>query len=131
MKRTIQAQLRGIGELLELDCGDTACLFASARAGGIRTNGGCRCDVVAAVARALVLAGALRRLEPLLRSDRIAHVSLSFELRHTHESDDGTEPVFQATAAEADFDGGDWRDYFGADLEDALVTLIGEEEKRG
>lgn len=27
--------------------------------------------------------------------------------------------------------GGDWRDYFGPDLEDALVTLIGEEEKRG
>ena len=130
MKRSLHTQLRAVGSMLDLDCGDNSCLFAEHK-GGMRTNGGCRCDLAAAVGRATILANALNRLEPLLRSNRIAHVSLSFELRHTHESDDGTEPVFVATANDAQEDGGDWRDYFGADLEDALVTLIGEEEKRG
>jgi hypothetical protein len=48
--QSISKQLRAIGELLGLDCGDNSCL-AAARKGGMRTNGGCTCDFVGAVAK--------------------------------------------------------------------------------
>lgn len=43
-------QLRAIGEVLKLDCGDSSCYFTPQH-GGMRTNGGCTCDVVGAVAK--------------------------------------------------------------------------------
>ena len=30
-------------KLAQSDCGDSSCLFAGRGAGGMRTNGGCRC----------------------------------------------------------------------------------------
>lgn len=48
MPESMHKQLRAIGELLHLDCGDNSCL-ASGKKGGMRTNGGCRCDFVEAV----------------------------------------------------------------------------------
>ena len=52
MSRGMYAQLREVGKLLRLDCGDNSCSFAEKR-GGMRTNGGCRCDLTEAVNRAL------------------------------------------------------------------------------
>lgn len=45
---SITKQLREVGELLGLDCGDNGCLFAREKSGA-RTNGGCQCDLVDAV----------------------------------------------------------------------------------
>lgn len=45
---SITKQLREVGELLGLDCGDNSCLFAREKSGA-RTNGGCQCDLVDAV----------------------------------------------------------------------------------
>ncbi len=41
-------QLREVGALLGLDCGDNSCYFAEQR-DGMRTNGGCRCDLTGRV----------------------------------------------------------------------------------
>jgi len=41
-------QLREVGKLLGLDCGDNSCLFVDQRS-GMRTNGGCWCDIPAAI----------------------------------------------------------------------------------
>jgi hypothetical protein len=41
-------QLKEVGGLLELDCGDQSCMYACQKT-GMRTNGGCRCDLVARV----------------------------------------------------------------------------------
>lgn len=46
---SITKQLKTVGALLGLDCGDNSCLFAVRAAGGMRTNGGCQCDLVAKV----------------------------------------------------------------------------------
>lgn len=48
MTQSMHKQLREIGTLLKLDCGDNSCLAAEHK-GGMRTNGGCRCDFVGAV----------------------------------------------------------------------------------
>lgn len=50
---SIAKQLRDVGELLGLDCGDNSCLFARKKSGA-RTNGGCQCDVVTAVSAILL-----------------------------------------------------------------------------
>jgi len=41
---SIIKQLKVVGALLKMDCGDSACVFAAERK-GMRTNGGCRCDL--------------------------------------------------------------------------------------
>lgn len=41
---SIIKQLRQAGELLNLDCGDNSCYFACGLS-GMRTNGGCQCDL--------------------------------------------------------------------------------------
>lgn len=48
--RGMYAQIRAAGKLLGLDCGDNSCMFAEKR-GGMRTNGGCRCDLAEAITR--------------------------------------------------------------------------------
>ena len=45
---SVHKQLRAIGELLGLDCGDNSCLCVEHKR-GMRTNGGCRCDIAGAV----------------------------------------------------------------------------------
>lgn len=45
---SMMRQCKELGPLLGLDCGDNSCLFAPSK-GGMRTNGGCRCDLVAKV----------------------------------------------------------------------------------
>lgn len=45
---SITKQLRDVGELLGLDCGDNSCMFAREKTGA-RTNGGCQCDLAKAV----------------------------------------------------------------------------------
>jgi len=126
--KSLHQQLRDVGSMLDLDCGDNSCLFAEHK-GGMRTNGGCRCNLAAAVGRMNCLADALRRIEPVLRSDRLRYLSLSHEVRTTHE--DTQECVFLAVAHDAPEDGGDWRDYFGPDLESAMIALVNGEETRG
>jgi hypothetical protein len=63
--RSMQKQLLEIGKLLGLDCGDNSCLCA-ARKGGMRTNGGCRCDISGAVARALACASSVSETTPIV-----------------------------------------------------------------
>jgi len=50
--QSMHQQLREIGELFKLDCGDSSCLCAAEKK-GMRTNGGCRCDISGTVRRAL------------------------------------------------------------------------------
>lgn len=46
--KPMHKQLREIGEALRLDCGDNSCLCVAEKR-GMRTNGGCRCDISGAV----------------------------------------------------------------------------------
>lgn len=42
---SVMKGLRDIGSVLDIDCGDNSCYFKARGDGGMRTNGGCRCDL--------------------------------------------------------------------------------------
>lgn len=48
--------MRRVGELLKLDCGDNGCWFKANGSGGMRTNGGCSCELVAVIERLIAKA---------------------------------------------------------------------------
>lgn len=83
--KSMHKQLREIGELLGLDCGDNSCLAAE-RKGGMRTNGGCRCDFVNAVcdlkAQLESKNAALESADAALNEDVIVRTMLYPDGRH-------------------------------------------------